>query len=91
MSTCVCSLPQALSFLYQQGFPPLGHVHTGNLYVGVAEGGKEVCRLGGYESRLLGYRTFQNAFMYQKYGDAIDLIMFGKHNAWTCPAVEVHS
>ena len=65
-------------FLYEQGFPPLGQVHTGNLFVGVDETGKEVCRLGGYENTLLGHVTNQNVFTYQKYDDSIDLRMLGK-------------
>ncbi len=50
----------------------------GNLFMGVDETGKELCRLGGYENALLGYVTNQNTFMYQKYDDSIDLRMFGK-------------
>ena len=46
--------------------------------MGVAEGGKEVCLLGGFENRLLGYKTCQNTFKYLKQDDSIDLRMFGK-------------
>ena len=45
----------------------------------VNEEGKEVCRLGGYENTLLGYRTLN----YKKISEGghlnkIDVIMFGK-------------
>ena len=66
-------------YLYKQDYndmlklSPLGHVHTGNIFV---EGG--VCRLGGYENTLLGYRTR----LYRKIEksgclESIDIIMFG--------------
>lgn len=43
---------EATLFLYGVGFRPLGHIRTGNVFV---DG--EMCRLGGYENRLLGYKT----------------------------------
>lgn len=69
---------QAMSFLYEQGFPPLGHVHTGNLFLETGRGGVEVCRVGGYENTLLGFRTSHGMFANQRYSDAIDLRMFGE-------------
>ena len=62
-----------MEFLYSLGFPPLGHVHTGNIFV---EG--DVCRLGGYENTLLGYRTPLYDII-EEYNnlESIDIIMFG--------------
>ena len=53
---------------------PLAHVHTGNIYID-DEGN---CRLGGYENKLLGYRTriYTSAVKQGFYAD-IDVIMFG--------------
>ena len=62
---------QALLFLYDLGFPPLGHVHTGNIFV---DG--DVCRLGGYVNTLLGYKT--RLHLISKNLDAVDVVMFGK-------------
>ena len=63
---------QAMVFLYNQGFPVLGHVHSGNIFV--QDG---VCRLGGCENTLLGYR---NRFyrMCKHHLEHMDVIMFGK-------------
>ena len=63
---------QAIVFLYNQGFPVLGHVHSGNIFV--QDG---VCRLGGCENTLLGYR---NRFyrMCKHHLEHMDVIMFGK-------------
>ncbi len=66
--------PQAIWYLYQQGFPPLGHVHTGNIYFHVNRDGKEACLVGGYENTLLGYETTWRS---EKYNEAIDIVMFG--------------
>ena len=56
-----------MEYLRELGFPPLQHVHTGNIFV---EG--DVCRLGGYENTLLGYKVLSSPV--SKY---IDVIMFG--------------
>ena len=66
-------------YLYKQNYnnmlklSPLGHVHTGNIFV---EGG--VYLLGGYENTLLGYRTRLYRLI-EKSGclESIDVIMFG--------------
>ena len=71
-------LVQAMSFLYEQGFPPLGHVHTGNMFLKTDEEGREVCCLGGHENTLLGYETCERAFAHSEYSEAIDIKMFGK-------------
>lgn len=63
-----------MEFLYEKNFPPLGHIHTGNIFVGA--GGK-VCKLGGFENTLLGYKTQQKVFAHQSHSDGIDLKMFG--------------
>lgn len=60
--------------LYKAGFPPLGHIQTGNIFVEDDEHGREICKLGGYENRLLGYPTL---FQYEEYKEFIDVIMFG--------------
>ena len=63
-------------YLYEQGLKPLGHIHTGNIFV---EG--EMCRLGGYENRLLGYRTrLDNLCRTFSCSEDIDTIMFGEWN-----------
>jgi hypothetical protein len=67
-----------VSYLYEQGFPPLGHLHTGNIFLVAERGGKEVCKVAGYENTILGYRTGQGVFAHQRYSDAIDLRMFGE-------------
>ena len=61
-------------FLYKKGFPPLGHVQSGNVFV---EG--EVCHLGAYDITLLGYKTR----LYSKIKEqgvlvSIDTVMFGE-------------
>ena len=66
-------------FLYEQGFPPLGHIHTGNIFM--TEHG---CALGGYDNTLLGYRSSIHR-LFGKNPDmhlleAIDVIMFGRDN-----------
>ena len=59
-------------FLYGRGFPPLGHVQSGNVFV--VNG---VCRLGGYENTLLGYKT--RLFRLCKDHTAqLDVILFGE-------------
>ncbi len=63
-------------FLYKQGFPPLGHIHTGNIFP--TEEGDFV--LGGYENTLLGYRTrLYRKIVEENYQlEKIDVIMFGE-------------
>lgn len=60
---------------------PLAHVHTGNVYID-DEGN---CRVGGYENKLLGYRTriHTTVVEHKCYAD-IDVIMFGGcgFNVW---------
>ena len=67
----VCII-QAMKFLYSQGFPTLGHVQTGNIFVV-----NDVCQLGGYENTLLGYesRLFGLCMDYLQH---FDIILFGK-------------
>lgn len=45
----------------------------------VDERGKEVCKVGGYENTLLGYKTCHKVFAHKKYSDSIDLKMFGTY------------
>jgi len=62
---------EVLVLLYRRGFPPLGHVHSGNVFVD-----DKVCRLSGYENTLLGYKTRLYKIL-REHLDAIDVIMFG--------------
>lgn len=58
---------------------PLEHVHVGNIFVK-----EDICLLGGYENRLLGYRprlystTEKSGLLLY-----IDVIMFGE---WVWPS-----
>lgn len=66
---------EAMAYLYKQGFPLLGHVHTGNIFI-VSE---DCCKLGGYENTLLGYRTrIYRECVKGGYLNSIDIIMFGE-------------
>ena len=57
----------------------MGHIQTGNIFV---EG--EICRLGGYENTLLGYKT-RSFKICKPYLDTIDLILFGEwSNLFLC-------
>jgi len=65
-------------YLYSQGYDPLGHIQTGNIYVGDGES----CKVGGYENTLLKYR----ARLYKtcesvKCLEDIDVIMFGENKS----------
>ena len=74
--------PQALIFLYDFGFPFMGHVQSGNIFV---DG--NICQLGGYENMLLGYRSRQYREVAKEgHVDSIDVIMFGE---WVGVAVGV--
>ena len=69
---------EALMFLYKQGLPSMGHLHSGNVFVT----SDNCCKLGGYDNSLLGYRTR----LYKKcdqegYLKTIDVILFGKRKA----------
>ena len=58
--------------LYNAGFPALGHITTGNIFLVDVN----TCVLGGYENTLLGYPS---RFNYgEQYKEFIDMIMFGK-------------
>ena len=72
---------KAISFLNKNDFLPLGHVHTGNIFIETVEEGKEVCQLGGYENTLLGYKSNLLGGI-SKNGTLakIDIVMFGKLN-----------
>ena len=56
----------------RQGFPVLGHVQSGNIFV--QDG---VCRVGGYENTLLGYRS-RFYRMCEDHLEHMDVIMFGE-------------
>ncbi len=74
MLVSLYSLLQAVLYLYKLGLRPVGHIQSGNIFV---EG--EVCRLGGYENRLLGYRTrLYGSCKEANCSEDIDVAMFGK-------------
>ena len=63
-------------YLYGRGLKPVGHIHTGNIYMK----DEDTCLLGGFESMLLQdksrlHRTCEK----QKCLEDIDIIMFGEH------------
>ena len=69
---------QAMVFLYDKGFPTLGHVQSGNVFV-INDGYNRegICQLGGYENTLLGYKTR----LYRLCRDHLthfDVILFGE-------------
>ena len=67
---------QTFLSLYKLGFPPLGNVHTGNIFIT-----KEGIKLGGYENVLLGYRTrLYRGIEQEDCLRHIDGIMFGECN-----------
>ena len=69
---------QAVGTLYRFGFPPIGHIQAGNIFV---DG--NVCQVGGYENTLLGYKTrLHRSIANENCLDDIDIIMFGE---WVWP------
>ena len=64
---------QAVQVLYKAGFPALGHITTGNIFI--VNGNK--CVLGGYENTLLGYPSRFDC--QEKCKEFIDIIMFGEN------------
>ena len=68
-------LLQAMTFLYGKGFPILGHVQSGNIFVD----DDDICRLGGYENTLLGYKT-RLYRLCRNHLQHFDVIMFGELN-----------
>ena len=64
---------QAVEFLYHKGFPTaLGHIQSGNIFVV-----QDVCKLGGYENTLLGYKT-RLYRLCKDHMDHFDTILFGE-------------
>ena len=61
-----------MQFLYDVGFSMLGHVQSGNIYV--VDG---VCKLGGYENTLLGYKT-RLYRLCKDHTAHLDVILFGE-------------
>ncbi len=60
-----------MRFLYEKGFPPLGHVQSGNCFIE-----ENRCQLSGYENTILGYKTR----LYRQLKDnmdKVDIVMFG--------------
>ncbi len=68
-----------MKFLYHCGFPTLGHIHSGNIFVEEGTKGHVTCRLAGYDMLFLGYRS-RLYRMIRESGNLhrIDMIMFGK-------------
>ena len=63
-----------MKFLYSKGFPMLGHVQSGNIFVV-----DDVCHLGGYENTLLGYRTRLFRLCKDEL-EHFDVILFGRYS-----------
>ena len=59
-------------FLYDRGFPQLGHIQSGNVFIV-----NDVCLVGGYENTLLGYKTRMYK-MCKEHIQRLDVIMFGE-------------
>lgn len=71
---------EAVGFLRKQGFDSLGHVHTGNIFVVSSN----LCKLGGYENALLGYKTkVYKRCVEVDCVNSIDVVMFGKNKNCT--------
>ena len=66
-------------YLYDQGFQPLRHIHTGNIFIHLSEEGRAVgCLLGGYENTILSYRPrLYRRIVAADLLERIDVIMFG--------------
>ncbi len=60
-----------MRFLYEKGFPPLGHVQSGNCFVV-----ENRCQLSGYENTILGYKTRLYRQLKENM-DKVDIVMFG--------------
>ncbi len=66
-----------MKFLHKSGFTTLGHIHSGNILL--EESTDVTCRLAGYDTLLLGYRTrLHQVILTAGFLDRIDIIMFGK-------------
>lgn len=63
---------QAVLFLYSRGFPLLGHIQSGNVFINE----DDVCQLGGFENTLLGYKT-RLYRLCRNHLVHFDIIMFG--------------
>ncbi len=72
IAKCGRSILEAVEFLYSHGFPPLGHIQTGNIFK--TPGGY---MLGGYENTALGYRSRFHDMCLEYGGNNIDIIMLG--------------
>ena len=72
--TCTCL--QGLRYLYERGFPQLGHIQTGNVFIEDGQNGN-VCVLGGFENTLLGYKT-RSYKLCKEHLESIDLLLFGR-------------
>ena len=59
-------------FLCELGLPPIDHVQSGNAFVV-----DEVCKLGGYENTLLGYKT-RIYRLCKDHLPHLDVILFGE-------------
>ncbi|KAA0201182.1 hypothetical protein HAZT_HAZT006979 [Hyalella azteca] len=69
---------EALLFLQDRGFPPCGHIHSGNI---VLQNG--VARLSGLENTLFGFTSRIFPIIKKRLRenrDAIDSLCFGKNN-----------
>ncbi len=68
-----------MKFLEKSGFPVVGHIHSGNIFVEEDTEGRVTCRVAGYDTLLLGYKTrLYNKIRESGKLERIDTIMFGK-------------
>ena len=68
----VLIISQGMMFLCELGLPPIDHVQSGNAFVV-----NEVCKLGGYENTLLGYKT-RIYRLCKDHLSHLDVILFGE-------------
>ena len=84
IAVCAKSVMEAIQFLYDKGFPAMGHIQTGNIFKT-----EEGYKLGGYENVLLGYKSRDHQLCLE-YGKDMDIIMLGKCTCYSqLPSVPV--
>ena len=67
-----------MTFLYSLGFPMLGHVQSGNIFIDKAA---DIVKVGGYEGTILGYKT-RLYRLCRRNLEHLDIIMFGRLLQW---------
>ena len=67
---------QTVAQLGLTGFDHHGHVQSGNVFVVADSDGKQVCKVGGHDNTLLGYKT-RLYKLFKDYLEHLDVLMFG--------------